>query len=136
MTQETKRRFSRAFKLAVVARLVAGEGGSALARELSIKRELLYRWRDHFRAGGELALRPGPGRPKQAEAQALAAARGPAWSASDLEQARRQIAALERKVGQQQLDLDFFKHALRHLEASRQASDAPGVTASSPISKR
>jgi len=71
-----------------------------------------------------------------AEAQALAAARGPSAKAADLAEARRQIAALERKVGQQQLDLDFFKGALRHIEASRQPNERPGVTVSSPKSRR
>jgi hypothetical protein len=66
----------------------------------------------------------------------MAAARGPAAATSALTQARRKIAELERKVGQQQLDLDFFKQALRPIEASHQASKAPGATASSPASKR
>jgi hypothetical protein len=56
--------------------------------------------------------------------------------ASELAQARRRIVELERKVGQQQLDLDFFKQALRHIEAARRQSSARGVTASSPISRR
>jgi hypothetical protein len=63
-------------------------------------------------------------------------ARGVAAKANDLAEARRQIAELQRKVGQQQLDLDFFKQALGHIEASRRPSDGPGVTASSPRSKR
>ena len=50
--------------------------------------------------------------------------------------ARRQIAALQRKVGEQQLALDFFEQALRRIEASRQPNDGPGETASSPRSKR
>ena len=65
-----------------------------------------------------------------------AAARGPAAKAGDLAQARRQIAELERKVGQQQLDLDFFKGALRRIETSRQPDTAPGATVSSPRSRR
>jgi hypothetical protein len=48
---------------------------------------------------------------------AIAGARGPASEAADLSAARRQVAELERKVGQQQLDLDFFKQALRRIEA-------------------
>jgi transposase len=101
-----------------------------------VKRTILYRWRAALRRGGELALRPHRGRPRKAEAAAMAAARGPAAKASGLAEARRQIAALERKVGQQQLELDFFKQALRHIEASRPASDRPGSTASTPSSGR
>lgn len=36
-----RRRFSREFKLKVVARMEAGESGSELAHELSIKRTIL-----------------------------------------------------------------------------------------------
>jgi hypothetical protein len=34
------------------------------------------------------------------------------------------------------VDLDFFEQALRHIEASRQPTGGPGVTASSPRSRR
>jgi transposase-like protein len=136
MSQSAPRTFSRAFKLKAIERMEAGENVSALAEAVSVRRALLYRWRDAFRTGGALALRSARGRPKTAEARAMAAARGPAAATSALTQARRKIAELERKVGQQQLDLDFFKQALRHIEASHQASKAPGATASSPASKR
>jgi hypothetical protein len=66
----------------------------------------------------------------------MAAARGAAGKANDLAEARWQIEQLQKKVGQQQLELDFFKQALRHLEGSRRPSDGSGVTASSPASKR
>jgi transposase-like protein len=131
-----QRRFSRAFKLKVISRMEAGESASELSRELNINRVILYHWRELFRRGGELALRSGSGRPKRAEALAMAAARGSAGKASDLAEARRQIAALEAKVGRQQLDLDFFKQALQRIEASRRPSERPGVTASSSRSKR
>ena len=136
MSEIDRRSFSRDFKLKAIARMDAGENVSALSRDLGVKRELLYRWRSMYRSGGELALRSRRGRPTVSEAAAMAAARGPSVEASDLAVARRRIAELERKVGQQQVDLDFFKQALRHIEASRQANDGPGGTASSPASKR
>ena len=136
MSERVARSFSRAFKLKAIERMAAGENVSALARELAVKRELLYRWREAFRGGGELALRSRRGRPRRAEAVAMAAARGSASKANDLAAARRKIAELERKIGQQQLDVEFFRAALRHIEASRQASDTPGGTASSLASKR
>ena len=136
MPDQTRQAYSRDFKLEAIRRLEAGESGSALALELGVKRTLLYRWRDAVRAGGELAVRETRGRPPKAEALAMARARGPAAKAGDLAAARRQIAELERKVGQQQLDLDFFKQALRHFEASRQPIIGSGATASSPRSRR
>jgi transposase len=135
MSNQKVRSFSREFKLRAVQRMEAGENVSALARELTVKRVILYRWRDAYRIGGPEALRL-RGRPSKAEALALAAARGPAGKANDLAEARWQIDQLQRKVGQQQLDLDFFKQALRRIEASRRPSDGPGATASSPTSKR
>jgi transposase-like protein len=136
MSTTERRRFSQAFKLKVIERLEAGESGTALGLELAIKRTIIYRWRDAYRDGGAEALRDGPGRPSKSEALEMERARGVAAKAGDLAEARRQIAELQRKVGQQQLDLDFFKQALRHIEASRRPSDGPGVTASSRRSKR
>jgi|SRR5579864_1210113 len=136
MSKAGARIFSRDFKLKAIERMESGENVSALSRELEVKRQMLYRWRSEYRLGGEAGLRERLGRPTAAEARDRALARGPAGKASDLAQARRRIAELERKVGQQQLDLDFFKQALRHIETSQPASDAPGVTASSPASKR
>jgi transposase len=50
--------------------------------------------------------------------------------------AQRRIAELERKVGQQQVELDFFQRALRQVREVRQRSGAPGGTASTRSSKR
>jgi hypothetical protein len=49
--------------------------------------------------------------------------------------ARRRIAELERKVGQQALEADFFRQALRLFETSRRPSDRPGGTASTVSSR-
>ena len=136
MSQRGARTFSRAFKLKAIERMDAGENVSALSRELGVKRVLLYRWRSQFRSGGAERLREHRGRPTSAQAVAMAAARGEAAEATTLAQAKRKIAELERKVGQQQLDLDFFRAALRHFEASRPPSDRPGATASSSSSRR
>jgi|SRR5579859_3723979 len=128
--------YSRAYKLEAIARMEAGENVSWLARELGVPRVKLYRWRDQLRAGGPERFRDRRGRPTKQEAAAMAAARGPAREATSLAEARRQVAELERKVGRQQRDLDFFRAALQHFEASRPPSDRPGATASSPSFKR
>jgi transposase-like protein len=65
-------------KLVAVGRMMAGENVSRLARELKLRRKLLYEWRDHLRAGGPAALRQ-PGRPRQAVA--VGKARGGAGEA-------------------------------------------------------
>jgi hypothetical protein len=53
-----------------------------------------------------------------------------------LARAQRRIAELERKIGQQQVDLDFFQRALRQVRELRQHSGVPGGTASTRSSKR
>jgi transposase-like protein len=111
----------------------AGESITALSAELSVKRTRLYRWRDVVRRDGEKAF-PGHGG-RRSKAEVLVREQG-TEGATELAQARRKIAELERKVGQQQLDLDFFKQALRHIEAARRQNSARRVTASSPTSRR
>lgn len=64
-------------------RIEAGENVSALARELVIKRAILYRWRDAYRLGKPEALRL-RGQPSKAEAPKLSAARLAAGRANDL----------------------------------------------------
>jgi transposase-like protein len=51
MLKVEARSLSRAFKLDVVRRMEAGENVSAPSREVEVKREVLYRWRDAFRLG-------------------------------------------------------------------------------------
>lgn len=135
MSKPSSRTFGREYKLLVVKRMESGENISALSRELKIKREVLYRWRDAFRLGGPEALRL-KGRPSKAEAAALDLARGTAGRANDLAEARWQIEQLQRKVGRQQVELDFFKQALRHIEASPRKNSGAGATASTPASRR
>jgi transposase len=135
MSQSESGRYSREFMLKAVERLEAGERASALASELSLNRTIVYHWRDRVRAKGPEALTSKRGR-RRLDALAAETVRAPRPTVSDLAQARAQIAQLERLVGQQQLDLDFFKDALQHIEDSRRPSDALGVTASSPTSRR
>ncbi len=51
----------------------------------------------------------------------------------DLAKAKARIGELERLVGRQQADLDFFREALRSWDARRRGSGAP---ISSPSSKK
>ena len=136
MSLNESERHSREFMLKAVERLEAGERASALAIELNLNRTIIYHWRDRFRAGGAEALTSKRGRPRTPEVLAAQSLRASRARADGLVQARAQIAELERKVGQQQLDLDFFRGALQHIEGSRQPSDGSGVTASSPTSRQ
>jgi transposase-like protein len=102
-----RRSFTREFKLSALRRMAETDNIVALARELNVERKLLYCWRERYAGGGAAALRRA-GRPSTAElgSEALEPA---AMAASD---PARPIAALERKVGQQQFELDFFSRSL------------------------
>ena len=136
MSLNESMRYSREFMLKAVERLEAGERASALAIELNLQRTIIYHWRDRLRANGAEALTSNRGRPRPPEVLAAEGVRASRARADGLVQARAQIAELERKVGQQQLDLDFFRGALQHIEGSRRPSVAPGVTASLPTSRQ
>lgn len=60
MTNKTT--FSKEFKLEAIRLLEKGDKpGTELARELGIRRNLLYKWQTEFKAKGDKAFR-GPGR--------------------------------------------------------------------------
>jgi len=126
------RRFGRDVKIAVVHRMLAGESVAALSRELNILRKDLYKWRAVFISKGMEAFR-GPGRPRRSVDVAPAAATAPQTA---LAKAHRRIAELERKVDQQQTELDFFQLALRQLREERGPGDEPGDRSSTPSSRR
>ncbi|MQX43731.1 transposase [Sinorhizobium meliloti] len=128
-------------KLEFLQRMEAGESVSKLADEVGISRQRLYEWRDHLRLHG--SLKSGRrGRPARSAggvdgaAQLQSVVDAPAPQEKALTKARRRIRELEQKVGQQQLDLDFFREALRHFEEDHRRSSAPGETGSSKSSKR
>ena len=137
MAHVKARQYERAFKVAALERVAAGENVSAVSRELGIRRKLLDQWRDAVRRGGIEALR-GRGRPRAGEhlveRPPLPAPPGMAVPGA-LARARERIAALERKIGQQALELDFFAQALQLSKPTGRAPngspDAPASTASS-----
>ena len=129
MPTEKRRVFSREFKLSAVKRMVAGESAAALSRELGVPSGHLYKWCIHFRSGGPEAPRPAC-RPRKGFGTL------DLEPSKDLATARKRISELERKVGQQQVELDFFQQALRQVGGARQPSDGPGVRASTRPSRR
>jgi len=136
MPNKSPRKFSREFKLEAVRRILAGEQIRALSEELTVLRKDLYAWRKLFRAGGVEALRP-LGRPRKGDGVVASRVRKQARdiAATDTSAPER-VAELERKVGQQQLELDFFRQALRRVREARRLNAGPGVTGSTRSSKR
>jgi transposase len=115
MSQRKKARvFSREFKQKIVERMLGGESASALAREIKVLRKLLYEWKDAYISGGPGALRT-KGRPCKDRIVGV-------WpeaktERAELLQARKRVTELERKVGHQQMQIDFFVEALRRMDA-------------------
>lgn len=112
------------FKLRAIALMDEACGVAALAAELGVGAERLYEWRRRHEAGGPDALRR-MGRPRARPVSAETAERRPVPAAPE-----QRIADLERTIGQQQVDLDFFRAALRRVAARRQMSGEPGGTTS------
>ena len=122
MSQEDKarRQYSSEFKLGAVRRALAGERVAEIAEQLGIRRKFIYAWKDRYAELGEAGLaRQTGGRPRQQEPQTVSEA---AAGRGELLAARRRIAELERKVGQQELELDFFGEALRRVKAEAKRS--------------
>jgi hypothetical protein len=112
--------------------VAAGETVTAVAASVGIDRRRLYEWCVLARRGGLERLR-GPGRPRTSRLDGP-----PLRSAVQMEgeAARRRIAELERKIGEQQADLDFFRQALRHVKARQQEAGASGGLRSTKSSRR
>jgi transposase len=93
----SRRQFTQEFKLAAVRRLEQGVSIAEVARGLEVSANVLHRWRREFRQGPGNAF-PGQGKPRWSEGR---------------------IAELERKVGQQALEIDFLKGCLQRIEQQR-----------------
>src|SRR3954453_5137637 len=104
------RTFPTTYKLKAIKR-AEGEGVLPVARKLGISRKLLHDWIKAWKAHGPEGLnrkrgpKPGPRRLKPLQAEEK--------KSSALVQASARIAELERLVGRQQFDIDFFRKALR-----------------------
>ena len=122
-----QRIFSWEFKERVARRMLNGESVGVLHHELQIKRSVLYRWRDAYRKEGVAGLQRAQGRPPGVP-------NPPRPAADPGAAAARRIAELERKVGQQALDLDFFRKAFKRVKESRRKPAELGATASTPKS--
>lgn len=121
-----------AFKVKAIKRVERGEGVSPVARDLGVTRKALHDWVRAYKAFGPEGLNrkrgPKPGRRRLKPVPDVAAGEGRGALAA----ARFRIAELERVIGRQQLDLDFFRQALRALDGkARQGKGGPVLPKSS-----
>ena len=109
----SRRTFTREMKLAAVQRLETGSSIAEVARAFEVDPNVLHRWRREFRQGPGNAF-PGFGKRR--------------WDES-------QQAKLERKIGQQTLEIDFLKGCLQHIEEQRMLQVSTGKPLSTRESK-
>jgi transposase len=131
MSNHRVRVFSTTFKEDIVRRLESGEALAAVSKEIGIARKLLYEWRWAWRRHGAAGLNRRRG-PKKGLRRKMATGDPPGAA---LARAKARIEELERLVGRQQLDLDFFRKALRLADALQGPAPARGETNSSRSSK-
>jgi transposase len=126
--RKKRRSFTQAFKQSAVARMATAESIRGLATELNVDSRVLYLWRERFQTGGLEALRR-VGRPSRRDAAAIEPIAAPV-DLTDAAAAQGRIGELERRIGQQQLELDFFRTALRHVRDQQPKKGGSGETPS------
>ena len=93
----SRRKFTKEFKVAALRQIEAGTSLAAVARSCEINPTLLHRWRRDFQES-------------------------PAHSFLGVGQKRtdeNRLAELERKIGQQTLEIDFLQRCLQRIEEQR-----------------
>ena len=110
----SRRQFTKEFKLAAVRRLEQGISIAEAARGLEVNPNVLHRWRREFRSGPGNVF-PGNGKHRWSEGR---------------------VAELERKIGQQALEIDFLKGCLQRIEEQRMLQALTGNPPSSGRSKK
>jgi predicted RNase H-like nuclease (RuvC/YqgF family) len=105
-----QQRYSKEFQERAVRRMKLGDNVSTLSRELGVHRTCLFRWKR------QLGLRP-QGRKRAVEED---------WRDRRIEMLEAKIARLERIVGGQWQELDFFESALRKIDADAAISGSGG----------
>ena len=110
----SRRQFTKEFKLAAIERLERGVSIGEVARALEVNPNVLHRWRREFRQAPGNSF-PGNGNRRWSEGR---------------------IAELERKFGQQALEIDFLKGCLQRIEEQRMLQALTGNPPSTGRSKK
>jgi len=106
----SRRQFTREFKLVALQRLEMGASVAEVARAFEVNPNVLHRWRREMRQGPGNAF-PGQGQRRWEEGR---------------------VAQLERKIGQQALEIDFLKGCLQRIDEQRKLQALTGK----PLSTR
>ena len=109
----SRRQFTKEFKLAAIQRLEMGASVAEVARAFEVNPNVLHRWRREFRQGPGNTF-PGLGKRRWEEGR---------------------VAQLERKIGQQVLEIDFLKGCLQRIDEQRKLHALNGKPLSTSRSK-
>ena len=107
-----------------VEKATASGNISQTSRELRLARSVLMRWCKAYRQNGGTGLKQGPGRP-----------RGRKLSPRELAKLE-DLDLLRRKIGEQQVMIDFLSEACRRFGVPLAPSNGDGGKACTPPSKR
>lgn len=99
------RRFTRDFKLQVLREIEAGMKAAEVCRKYELHPRLIGKWRQQLYEAGERNFLRGP---------------FPAAESST-------VAELERKIGQQTMEIAFLKKVLQRLETRLRSTPKPGT---------
>ena len=110
MAKKRVGKFPKVFRQYAVKRLKQCENIVALSKELGVHRRLLYRWWDQL--------------------EPAESSEGPPPMNSRETTLRKEVSRLKRALAEKTLEVDFFKGALRKVQARRQRSGNSGGTAS------
>jgi transposase-like protein len=109
----SRRQFRKELKLAAIQQLEMGASVAEVTQAFEVNPNLLHRWRHEFRQGPSNAF-PGLGKRRWEEGQ---------------------VAQLERKIGQQALEIDFLKGCLQRIDEQRKLQALSGKPLSTSRSK-
>ena len=112
------RRHTREFKRQAVERMKRCDNILQLARDLDIESKLLYTWKYQFEGRPEPRHADYMDTPEETVEKKL----------------RKEIEQLKQALGERQLEMDFFRGALRRIEEGRRQSTAAGDPLSTPKS--
>jgi transposase len=112
-----RQEYSRELKLAAMREIDSGKGMAEVARMYQLSPKRLETWKGEWRAKGELAF---PGKSARPQTRLDA----------------ERIADLERKIGQQTIEIDFLKKALRRFREHPLPAAGNGDSVSMSKSKR
>ena len=109
----SRRRFTKEFKMSAVQRFERGASIAEVTRAFEVSPNVFYRWRRELLQAPGNAF-PGPGKRR--------------WDES-------RVAQLERKIGQQTLEIDFLKGSLQRIDEQRKLQALNGKPLSTRRSK-